>query len=246
MTKMWRFIALAVLLLGIAGIFRLYWVGFVWKNGLSNDTIVVLFVGLTAFLAVMIQIEEERTKRSGEQEGHKTALAKAITYEMDSFYSRHLDRDDRLKLFQRWEKMKADPSAVETFRSVAGNPFVVYQSSAGKLGIFDAGVTVGVIASYSACAAFLEVRELYERARDAGDKLLAENLQGVFRESAEDACRLASVTCQQLCRVARIDFSALVISKESQPHSIGRLGAGRDLQRAAKDNVALGKHAETH
>jgi hypothetical protein len=246
MTKMWRVIALAVLLLGIAGILRLYWVGFVWKNGLSLETAVVLFVGLIAFLAVMVQIEEERIKRFEEQERDEATLAKAIAYELDSFYMRHLDRSLQSKLFESWDRMKSDLKAVEVFKPVVGNPFVVYESSADKLGVFEARITMGVICSYSACSAFVEVMKLYERARDSNNRLLAEKLQGAFRESAEQALQLAFITCKVLCSPAGIDFSSLSISKESESQRNSQVGVGPSLQRATADNSAPGKNAQTH
>jgi hypothetical protein len=88
---MWRWIALAVLLLGIAGILRLYFGGFVWKNGLSLETTVVLFVGLLAFLAVMVQVEAERYARAEEAERQKRGIATAILFEIDSFRTVELD-----------------------------------------------------------------------------------------------------------------------------------------------------------
>ena len=208
MMKMWRFIALAVLLLGTAGITRLYCVGFVWKNGLSVETTVVLFAGLLAFLAVMIQVEAEWNARADEREGQKRAVAAAILFEIDHFYFYHVG--------EAWRYVEEALRGRE-LPEVARIPcplFSVYQGNAGRLGDLPNEVVRAVVDFYSKAAQFLAIREDYrgehERHLDLPfehpDNRKAIILCGNARDFLLGLARAAYSACEKLCGVAELDF----------------------------------------
>lgn len=152
MTRMWRLIALGVLLLGIAGILRLYRVGFVWRNGLSLETTVVLFVGLIAFLAVMIQVEAERNARTEETEGQNKAVTRAILFEIDSIFP---------SMIRETGKALEDTPNREFVVKPHSLWFPVYEGNSGNLGRLPADRVQEIVQVYGGLRRYLVTLEQY-------------------------------------------------------------------------------------
>lgn len=221
MMRMWRLIALAVLLLGVTGVLRLYWGGFVWKSGLSNDAIVVLFVGLIAFLAVMIQIEEDRIRRFEDQERENKALATAILFEIDSIYRGFVREVEAL-----FKKVGPDANFERDLmaKRIEKFPFAVYEGCAPLLGRLLPQMVEGIVHLYGGVAIYLmNLNELYaavERAQSAscGDHRRTEVDHWVqqVRNQVEPLRILAAEVSERLCEFAEIPKSRMAVLADTQ------------------------------
>jgi hypothetical protein len=205
---MWRFIALALLLIGVAGFLRLFWGGFVWKNGLSNEAITVLFAGLMAFLAVMIQIEEDRIKVSEERNAQRRAVVTAILFEIDDFYHYGLKQETN------WETFEASqiPYRVVKFRRW---PFVMYEANAGRIGNLDYRTIKSIIKFYGDAEAYQASVEEFvvssNAARSGSDtarleaNALLENLKKIF-PAVQISVKSVCATLSNVAGVPREDL----------------------------------------
>jgi hypothetical protein len=82
----WEIVGVIVLLVGIWGLVKLYRGGIKSIGGLPLADWVVLFVGLIAFVAVMIQIEEQQNTRKEEERLKRISVPNGILCEVNSFY----------------------------------------------------------------------------------------------------------------------------------------------------------------
>ena len=204
-----------------------------WSKGFTPDGALTLVAAAIAFIAVIVQIRSsseqvqdqikaQRDAEEAERERQRRAVAAALLAEVDSFYARFLQR--RSKLFDSWKRTENDPQSREVFHSVAGNPFVVYESLADKLGDFDATVTRAIVLTYGAMSAFTETAKRYEREASgtrSGDpaaqeirRLTREYMRNKMRDTAEVAVQSVVIACRVLCGLSNTDYSALFVSKE--------------------------------
>jgi len=204
-----------------------------WK--ITGDGILAFAGGTFAVIAVLLsnrrsrinlqkQLDAEKKIREDEQSAQRRAVAASLSAEIDNFYMLRLM--NRSRIFQSWEKMKSDLAAIEVFISVAGRPFTVYEASADRLGDFGQGIATGIIACYSALAAFDELQRRYERTRNqmqGGESRIVEQvvseLQLQIKQSAEQAIHLALIICKCLTQLAGTEFSSLLVAKESCAHT---------------------------
>jgi hypothetical protein len=241
MMRMWRLFALAVLLLGISGVARLYWGGFAWKSGLSNDAIVVLFVGLMAFLAVMIQIEEDRTKRFEDQESEKKAVATALLFEIDGFYATYL-RQPR-DLLMRKDVAK---DALPRFASIGPNQFPIYCGNASKIGDLLTDCVLGAVGfvrvADSILSNLIDYASSLERAQQAGrvvtgdadfatiidfrgPGVVARIQLGRIKDVLPEAIKAAYLVCHALCQFAGVPFEYPRVTVAAEGASVNEIGA---------------------
>ena len=210
-----------------------------WKP--SFDGIAAIVVGVIGFVAIIRQTRSsersvsaelgaEKKIREDEHSSQRRAMASALSAEIDNFYMYHLI--DRSRLFESWEKIKADPNLSEVFRVVVGEPFAVYRGLADRLGDFGQGIAKGIIACYSALAAYTELQRWYEQAqtqryeramktteqREAAEREVSE-LQLQIKQTAEQAIQLALIICKCLTQLAGTEFSSLLVAKESCAHT---------------------------
>lgn len=239
MMRMWRLIALAVLLLGIAGILRLYWGGFVWKSGLSNDAIVVLFVGLIAFLAVMIQIEEDRIKGFEGQERERKAVATALLFEIDGFCSTYLCQPRDLLT---GKGVAAD--ALPKFTSIGPNQFPIYRGNASKVGELPTDCVLAPVGFFQQADSILSNLSDYsstlERQRrmrlGASTRTTTDNILDLKMEESlarmqlgriksvlPEAIKAAYLICHTLCEFAGVPFEYPPITVARERLSIDKI-----------------------
>lgn len=219
--RFWKIVALTALSLGFFGILRLYWGAAHWKNELPLEGLIALYAGVIAFVAVMIQLEEERNARVAEHERQRRALATAILIEIDHFYVRHLiDRAEGSKV---WRQLETNPRAVEVFKLIVGKPAAIFEASADKLGELDEKTSRAIIASYGASAAYLELMKYYQdlsaKGPMSGSLPERKALQVEITRAGDQATQFACWACQLLCELTGTSFSTLMIASESCAHT---------------------------
>jgi hypothetical protein len=255
---MWRVIALAVLLLGIAGVLRLYWGGFVWKSGLSNDAIVVLFVGLIAFLAVMIQIEEDRTRRLEDQESETKAVATALLFEIDGFYATYLRQPRELLMGKDVAK-----DALPRFASIGPNQFPVYRGNASNIGGLPVECVLGLVGFFQQADSILsnlaDYASTLERQRrfrlEAStrrtlDNVLVLNVEeslartqlGRIKSVLPEAIKAAHLICHTLCEFVGVPFEYPAVTVAAERLSVDKIGDS--LLEENSGSAAQPAHAE--
>jgi hypothetical protein len=166
------------------------------------------------------QLDEEKQARMQEHESHIRSLATALLFEIDNFYMRLLI--GRAARYKHWDDALEDPAAVELYMIAVGVPFAIYEGSAGSIGDLEGATARSVVVCYGALSSYLELSRNYEKVlqlHGAGDGLLKgtalPKLRQALRTSAEQAVKLAQVTCKNLCLVARVEFSNLMIAREA-------------------------------
>jgi hypothetical protein len=245
MMRMWKLIALTVLLLGIAAIIRLYWGGFVWKSALSNDTIVVLFLGVIAFLAVMIQIEEDRNRRRDKREWHKRAVARLVLCEIDEFYRRHI-RDAQISL------ESIDPGTVDPLpliKPVETNAFPVYYANSVQLADLDQATLANVMAFYNVARGQQSTAQAYHDHvesvhRGEKDEIQEEAARAMLRQLKEPLPLITELTflvCHQLCEIGKVPFEAPAIAVAAETAVGARIEElKKDLLTRRRSNLPTG------
>ncbi|GEM_PF-4915131 len=152
----WQIVGAIVLLVGIGGFVELYRGGIKSIGGLPLADWVVLFVGLIAFLAVMIQIEDQQKAREEERERQKRSLATSLRQEIAGFVSFELKTD---------EAVLSDPnySLASSGRALSfrRRPFLVYEGNASKLGELSEQASEAVVRFYNAADEYLELRRYH-------------------------------------------------------------------------------------
>lgn len=142
--RFWQIIALIVLIAGLAGIIRLYRGEVHWKNEPPLEGIIALYAGVIAFVAVMIQLEEERNARFAEQDRQRRAIAKAILCEIDNFCKMELKQVER--------NLNSQPSGSEYLASAVGlrsNISEIYKAVSPILGSLSAKSVSAIVEFYS-------------------------------------------------------------------------------------------------
>lgn len=149
-----------------------------------------------------------------ERSRQKTALARALVFELDSFF-RHYLAEVHAAL------SGAGEGNYPVVKHAPAEPFPVFAGNAGRLGEFDEETLEAVIYGYAAAAAFLatlrDYREAMERVlrREATETAvpeawlhlarLREELPGVLRETAD--------LVRKLCEIAGVPFGSLRIAQ---------------------------------
>ena len=136
-----------VLVVGILGLVELYRGRIKSIGGLPLADWVVLFVGLIAFLAVMIQIEEQQNARKQEGERHKRAVATGLLAEIEDFKKHHIDpvRD----------RPSEETSLVKIFDE---SPFTIYEMNAADIGELEMRAVQSIVHFYDLAKEYLAAR----------------------------------------------------------------------------------------
>ncbi len=192
----------------------------------TGDGILAFLGGASALVAVWLsnrqsvrnlqrQMDTEKHARDEELEARKRSVATAILFEIDNFYSHHLS--DREDLYDRWEKAKVHPNAVERFAVLAGESFAVYTASAHMLGDLGGKTARAVVKCYAALSTHIDLLRKYEgmlTGPPEEQNLMKGVFQNAVRKSGESAVILAIEACQQLSEAANESFSVLAIAQD--------------------------------
>jgi hypothetical protein len=127
--RFWQIIALVILIAGLLGIVQVSRGDVHWKNEVGIEGLIALFAAVIAFVALMIQLEEERNAKTEERERQNNAVARAILFEVDGFCATYLSQPRDL-LMQKDINIDRLPR----FASVGPNQFPVYRGNAGRIG----------------------------------------------------------------------------------------------------------------
>jgi len=173
------------------------------------------------------QLESERNADAGEADTRKRAVAKALLFEVDDFYSNHLRGV--------YDHYRDFDGAIEKLPGVTGmgpRPFAVYDGNTSSLGALSDAVVKSVVAFYDTARRHLPLNRDYKgllreyhygkRSPEAGQE--AKQLFFYVRGSVPRLTRLAYDACMKLARLSGVPFQKDVV-----------IVAGEDPERLAKD-----------
>lgn len=209
-----------------------------WRKGFTPDGIMTLIAGVLAFAAVQWQMWHQRRTSRQEQENHKRAIAKALLFEVDDFYSNNLRGV--------YDHYRSFDGAIEKLPGVTGmdrRPFAVYDGNTASLGILSDEVVRSVVVFYDTARRHLSInRDFKELLREyqygthspeAGQE--ASQLFFYVRGSIPRLTRLSYEACMKLARLSDVPFRKDVVTV-----------AGEDLERLAKDEEAEANKCRVH
>jgi len=205
---------------------------------LTLDGLMTLIAGLIAFAAVQLQMWHQRRASRQEQENHKRAVAKALLFEVDDFYSNHLRGV--------YDHFRSFDGAIEKLPGVTGmapRPFAVYDGNTESLGTLPDEVVRSVVVFYDTARRHLSMNRDYREllreyqygthSPEAGQE--ASQLFFYVRGSIPGLTRLSYEACMKLARLSYVPFRKDVVSV-----------AGEDPQRLAKDEEAEANRCKAH
>ena len=182
----------------------------------SWDGILTFFGGLLALWAIWRQtshaddglrkqLEGEKRAREEEKERRKKSVATGLLFEVDSFYQSHL---------QDFLGPKADVKLSELpfIRSVALNPFPVYEANASSIGEFPSDLVADIVKFYGVAEDYLCDLRDYREAREAMRGNTASSLASAWtiyqrlREAAPGIRNCVHVICEKLCVLTGTPF----------------------------------------
>jgi len=208
---------------------------------LTLDGLMTLVAGIIAFSAVIIQIRSsskqvqdqvkaQREAEREEQERQKRAIAKALLFEVDDFYSNHLRGV--------YDHYRTFDGAMERLPGVTGmdiRSFAVYNGNTALLGILSDELVKSVVVFYdTARFHLLMVRDYKEllreyqystRSPEAGQEAL--QVFSYVKASVPRLTRLSYETCMKLARLSDVPFRKDTVTV-----------AGEDAERLARDEEA--------
>lgn len=189
MTEVWKFVSSAV----------------EWK--LTLDGMMTLAAGILAFVAVQLQMRNQRRAVRQEQERQKKAVATAVLFEIDSFY-RYFVRDASALL--------KDIRDNEPFvaKSTSAFSFTAYVGNASNLGQLNQDIVQGIVAFYGCATVLLttmhDYSEAVKRSLEARDNIdwgyLAKQYFTHMTTSFPALKVLTYNVSKTLCNFAKIEF----------------------------------------
>lgn len=192
------------------------------------ESLIVAAAALVILVIVLLVLDAQRRAAqrrhrmdleaaARERSRQKTALARALAFELDSFF-RHYLADVHSAL------SAAGEGNYPVVKHAPAEPFPVFAGNAARLGEFDEETLEAVICGYAAAAAFVatlrDYREAMERVlrREATETAvpeawlhlarLREELPGVLRQTADLA--------RKLCDITGVPFASLRIAQAAQ------------------------------
>jgi hypothetical protein len=198
---------------------------------LGPESLIIAAAALAILIVVLLVLDAQRRAAerrhrmdleaaARERSRQKTALARALLFELDSFY-RHSLADVHAAL------SGAGEGNYPVVRHAPAEPFPVFAGNAARLGDFDEETLEAVIYGYAAAAAFVatlrDYREAMERVlrREATETAvpeawlhlarLREELPGVVRELADLARKLSDIT--------GVPFGSLRLAQAAHPEA---------------------------
>ena len=205
---------------------------------LTLDGLMTLVAGIIAFSAVIIQIRSsskqvqdqvkaQREAEREEQERQKRAIAKALLFEVDDFYSNHLKG-----AYDHYRSFDIATGKLPGVTGMDHQPFAVYNGNTASLGIFSDEVVRSVVVFYDTARRHLSInRDFKEMLREyqygshspeAGQE--ARQLFFYVRGSIPRLTRLSYEACMKLAHLSGVHFRKDTVSV-----------AGEDAERLAKD-----------
>ena len=176
------------------------------------------------------QLEAERKVRAEETERQKRAVAKALLFEVDDFYSNHL-----MGVYDRYRSFDGSIEKLPGVTGMDRRPFAVYDGNTASLGAFSDEVVRSVVVFYDTARRHLSINRDYKEllreyqyghhSPEAGQE--ARQLFFYVRGSIPRLTRLSYEACMKLACLSGVPFRKDVVSV-----------AGEDLQRLAKDEEA--------
>ena len=210
-----------------------------------------LAAGILAFVAVQLQMRNQRRAVRQEQERQKKAVATAVLFEIDGFYRSHL-RDPR-KLLERIDPIKDNLPGI---RSVGPTPFPVYLGNASKIGELNMDNVQAIVHFYSAANSYLSILRDYKNSLDRADraKLLSMTPRGSpdlssladeaqarlnlkhMKEALPELIRFAWLVCYYLCRSTGNEFEFPTVGVAAEPISM------KEFESSSESGVREGVH----
>lgn len=213
--RFWKIVALTVLIMGFLGILRLYWGAVHWKNELPLEGLIALYAGVIAFVAIMIQLEEERNAHVAEQERQRRALATAILFEINSFYC---DYVGGLQAVLR--DMDVEGCKLLGMRMIPADTFPIYRGNAINIGLLEAALVGSLVGFYSDADAYLcalrdyrvESDRYYHQGADPVAEEKARTFLRKIKSAGPEVTKTVQLLCQQLCMIASVQFRAPTVA----------------------------------
>lgn len=209
-----------------------------WSKGFTPDGIMTLIAGVLAFAAVQWQMWDHRRTSRQEQGNHKRAIAKALLFEVDDFYSNHL-----MGVYDRY---RGFDGSIEKLPGVTGmdrRPFAAYDGNTASLGAFSDEVVRSVVVFYDTARRHLSINRDYKEllreyqyghhSPEAGQE--ARQLFFFVRGGIPRLTRLSYEACMKLARLSDVPFRKDVVTV-----------AGEDPEQLARDEEAEVKKWREH
>jgi hypothetical protein len=177
-----------------------------------------LAAGILAFVAVQLQMRDQRRTLREEQETQKRAVAKAILFEIDGFYRYHLrGLRDYLKSFDLERQMP-----LPVVKPIETNPFSIYEGNAGRLGELEPEVLQAVVEFYNAAGRHVSTRAAWKASiegilagrNNAVEQEATRRLATEIQKALPLQIGLAWLACRSLSKRAGARFEDMAVSKE--------------------------------
>lgn len=173
------------------------------------------------------QLAAEKAARNEESTQEMRSVATGFLHEIDIFYLTHLMNREKALDYRH------GISAVTTGYNLSIEPmypFVIYATSAGKLGIFEPALVKSLVLFYTQASVYFDLRRRHTQAQEhtlAGrnsevELKVAGALEPEIRSLADSLVTLGQWSCVLLARASGTDYPSLYIAKEpSKPVADG-------------------------
>jgi len=209
-----------------------------WKSELPLEGVIALFAGVIAFVAVMIQLEEERNSRVAELERQKRALVKVVLFEINNFYCYHVrDVQEFLK------HVDVENCKFLGIKTLSPDPFPVYRGNAGMVGVMDDDMLGNVIGFYSTAEVYLnllrdykiESERYFQNTRDEVAEDKARTYLRQMKSTGPEITKLIYVLSEKLSKVAGVEFRSPTIAVAAEGLTTEQIAASLEGVNAKED-----------
>ena len=190
---------------------------------LTLDGLMTLVAGIIAFMAVEHQIKVQRDASKQEDITRNRALAKAILFEIDSFYRLYI-----VDLPGGFAKKDPKADKLIGMKSISPDPFPIYHANAGKLGGLNEQTIAEVVRFYSFADAYIHTISEYktqsERYYAGENPVVSEEIArfywGQLKDALPELVERAYTACLRLSQFSGIEFKTplVMISSTTLPN----------------------------
>jgi len=192
----------------------------------TGDGILAFVGGASAIIAVLLsnrrslinlerQLGVEEKTRSENSDRQKRALAKAVLFEINNFYCYYV-RDVQAFLKEK----DVENCKLLGIKSISPDPFPIYRGNAITVGVLEDDLVGNIVGFYSTAEAYLSTLRDYkaesERYYQNSGNLVAEEKARTFltqmKSTGPEITKLIHVLCEELCKVASVEFRAPTIA----------------------------------